>query len=137
VARVARTKEQLAAKGALHLIHGRDVARAVVGVVKADLQRIPREERALFGKRWIVADCVSYDWWSLVWEWMGESGNDTQGGDEAKVEDKVNYRRWVFELMEENKVRCLPRSPDALGRKLDARDFWQAIGLVPERSLAR
>jgi hypothetical protein len=143
--RVAKTKEQLAAKGALHLIHGVDVARAVVGVLRADegLELDDGERvadpaaatgminKSLFGKRWIVADCVSYDWWSLAWDWTG----NTEGRDIIKGEN--HYRKWVFELMQENHVRGLPRSVELLGRKLDAREFWTAIGSLPSRTLGR
>ncbi|EHY52290.1 hypothetical protein ABEF92_000745 [Exophiala dermatitidis] len=184
VSRVAKTKDQLAAKGAVHLIHGEDVARAVVGVILKDLeqdqepiQSLPSS--SLFGRRWIVADCVSYDWWSLVWDWMGESNepqsdNETETGrnmastsgtvetvqtatasDEQRRQQqredpsktttetdtdtiiKRQYRQWILELMEEHHVRGLPRSIDQLGRKLDARDFWKAVGILPKRSLAR
>lgn len=168
VVRVAKTKDMLAAKGALHLIHGKDVARAVVAVLTADGQANTGGgeglgvggKGSLFGRRWIVADCVSYDWWSVVWDCMGESDNRNHshrpsearegGGDENRVKDeedtakaKANaeerskYRRWIFELMQEQNVRCLPRSLDLLGRKLDAREFWQRVRLLPERTLAR
>lgn len=134
--RVAKTREQLGAKGALHLIHGRDVARAVVSVMNVDMDGAGSKKEKLFGRRWIVADCVSYDWWSLVWEWTGKSHEGAEE-DKQSTDEKLQYRRWVVELMDENNVRGLPRSVEALGRKLDARDFWKAIGTLPERTLAR
>ncbi|KIV77586.1 hypothetical protein PV11_09375 [Exophiala sideris] len=135
IGRVAKTKDQLAGKGALHLIHGADVARGVVGVVRSDVEG--KETRgSLFGRRWIVADCVSYDWWLLVWELMGNSSeNDDEGED--KSEERTKYRGWIVELLEENGIRGLPRPVDALGRKLDARDFWKAISTSPWHSMAR
>lgn len=144
ISRVAKTKEQLAAKGALHLIHGVDVARGIVAMVKMHA----KETTKLFGRRWIVADCVSYDWWCLVWDLMGESAeNENRHGEQGEIKDGnetqheteegTKYRRWIMELMEENGIRGLPRPMDALGRKLDARDFWKAIGISPTRSLAR
>lgn len=132
IARVAKTKEQLASKGALHLVHGVDVARAIVGVVSNG------DKDAIFGRRWIIADGMSYDWWALTWEWMGETQEPS--ADETapqRAEDKLRYRQWVLELMEENNVRALPRAPELLGRKMDSRAFWKAVGLLPERSLAR
>ena len=39
--------------------------------------------------------------------------------------------RWVGELMREEGVRALPREKEALGRVLDGRDFWEAIGSWP------
>ena len=41
------------------------------------------------------------------------------------------YERWVVELMREEGVRALPREKEALGRVLDGRDFWEAIGSWP------
>ena len=133
VGRVAKTKEQLGGKGALHLVHGWDVARGVLGLVKSESET---GKGRLFGKRWIVADCTSYDWWSLAWDWMGESREESRT-EESDAEEKLKYRRWVLELMEENNVKALPRSLDLVGRKLDSRGFWNAIGIIPERTLAR
>ena len=44
------------------------------------------------------------------------------------------YFEWVRELMEENNVRALPRSPEVLGRGLDSREFWSTFGLSPARA---
>lgn len=188
VSRVAKSKEQLGEKGAVHLIHGWDVARAVVGVIRKGQGKGKARKGAtddpkfssnnydsdikfasgldgggdaeseqndgtgkvvatttgtedLFGRRWIVADCVSYDWWSLVWDWMGNSARRIESIQASTTpqdqETKLQYKRWVAELMDEKNVRGLPRSPDLLGRKLDARQFWRAVGILPERSLAR
>ncbi|KIX93889.1 uncharacterized protein Z520_10514 [Fonsecaea multimorphosa CBS 102226] len=138
IARVAKTKEQLGEKGALHLIHGVDVAGAVIGVLKVDCVKPGR----LFGRRWIVADCVSYDWWSIVWDFNGDSSEETQHKDEEDAQEQTKlerwkYRRWVMELMQDKGVKALPRPMEALGRKLDAREFWNAVGILPERTLRR
>ncbi|KAI1613931.1 hypothetical protein EDD36DRAFT_210849 [Exophiala viscosa] len=135
IGRVAKTKEALASKGALHLIHGVDVATGVVGVVKSDMEGA-ETSGSLFGRRWIVADCVSYDWWLLVWEMMGVTSED-EDEEGSKIEERSKYRSWIIELMEENGIKGLPRPMDALGRKLDARDFWKAIGRSPTHSMAR
>ncbi|KIW30088.1 uncharacterized protein PV07_05863 [Cladophialophora immunda] len=149
IARVAKTKEQLREKGALHLIHGVDVAGGVIGVINADRmapgETVDTEQfrtRHLFGRRWIVADCVSYDWWGVVWDFNGDSSEDSHIDEEdpeqlAKLDERTKYRRWVMELMQDSGVRALPRPPEALGRKLDAREFWNAIGILPQRTLRR
>lgn len=152
ISRVARTKEQLADKGALHLIHGVDVARAIIGVVEEDQRRQGldlRSERgseqintSLFGRRWIIADCVCYDWWQIVWDFTGESDEDAiwdeaSGKVPAEIEKKMEHRTWVLELMHEKGVRGLPRSMEMLARKLDAREFWNVVGRWPERTLKR
>ncbi|KAJ9604936.1 hypothetical protein H2200_010325 [Cladophialophora chaetospira] len=150
ISRVAKSKEQLGEKGALHLVHGYDVAKAIIGVVEQDKKtQRPAETNpssfsapsvTLFGKRWIICDCVSYDWWQLVWDLSGETNeaivwdDQNTGTDMAK---KREYRGWVLDLMEEKGVRALPRSMDAMGRKLDGREFWNVVGLRPERTLKR
>lgn len=106
LARVAKTKAELKAKGGLHLIHGEDVARAVLAV--------HRKFEAVSGRRWIIADLRSYDWWELALRWGGEE-----------------YATWVGELMLDDSVRALPRDVDSLGRRLDSREFWQVVGVLP------
>lgn len=59
VNRVAPTKEKLKEKGSLHMIHGRDVARAIHAVITA----WPGPSR------WMLTDMFVYDWWALVAGW--------------------------------------------------------------------
>ena len=130
VGRVARSKEEVRGKGALHLVHGVDVARAVVGVFRK------REERGMVtmrGKRWLVTDLRVYDWWDLIQDWGAAEvdGRDGDGG--GKEEEKLEYAKWVTELMLEEGVRSLPRGPEQLGRVLDSRAFWEAIGTWPSQ----
>jgi len=141
ISRVAKTYEQLAEKGALHLIHGVDVARAIIAVVQKDIEkRSLGATSSFFGRRWIIADCVSYDWWSVLWDLSGETEEAVSGEEAeqlAKNEQRTKYRQWVIELMIENGVKGLPRPPEVLGRKLDAREFWLQAGMLPERTLKR
>ena len=154
ISRVAKTKEQLADKGALHLIHGADVARAIIAVIRfeenqsqqsVDLRSerdTEQASRSLFGRRWIIADCVSYDWWQIVWDFTGESEVENTSDEApekipAEIDKKEQYRAWVLELMQEKGVRGLPRSMESLGRKLDSREFWNTVGKWPERTLKR
>lgn len=104
--RVAKTKDELKAKGAVHFVHGADVARAVLAA--------HRTFARVRGQRWIIADLRTYDWWELAIRWGGE-----------------DYARWVGELMEEDNVRALPRPVERLGRVLDSRAFWNAVGVWP------
>jgi hypothetical protein len=106
VRRVA-TKEQLAEKGLLHLIHGEDVSAAVVAVHKS--------EDGWSGERWMLTDMRCYDWWELALSW----GNS----------------EWVMELMRDAGMRALPRGVNSRGRRLDSREFWQRFRLVPLKSL--
>jgi len=126
VGRVAKTKEDVKEKKSLHLIHGMDVARAVIAIVKADEKLW---EKAGKGQRWMLTDGFVYDWWALFAGWAepagGESGSE---GDEVQPTDQA---KWVAELMVEEDVRGLPRSMEALGRCYDSREFWSTFGLVP------
>lgn len=112
----------------MHLIHGLDVARAVL-TVHADFPRAS-------GQRWILTDGRVYDWWDLASAWGCNSSItgtsravEDQGG--KSEEGRGDQARWVRELMEENDVRALPRNLDQLGRALDSRDFWVQFGLSP------
>ncbi|KIW12367.1 hypothetical protein PV08_09644 [Exophiala spinifera] len=152
VGRVAQTKDALSRKGALHLIHGQDVSRGIVALVKADTDMDTSNDddddsssssstttttTRLFGRRWIVTDCCVYDWWGLVWEFMGDPSRESAPANVENAVEKAKYRRWLAELMDENKLNALPRPTSQLGKKLDSRDFWKAVGILPEKALAR
>lgn len=51
VKRVAQTKEQLKGKTSLHMIHGQDVARGIIGIT----------ENYTPGQRWVSPNRISYD----------------------------------------------------------------------------
>jgi hypothetical protein len=146
IPRVAKTKDQLGAKGALHLIHGVDVARAIVAVVMEDDAAPGTDASTLFGRRWIISDCASYDWWQIVWDFNGESSEEGVVCDEngpgmvvvpERAATKRTHRGWVMDLMEQKGVRGLPRPSELLGRKLDGREFWARVQLTPQRTLKR
>ncbi|KAH9847250.1 hypothetical protein C2E23DRAFT_742258 [Lenzites betulinus] len=107
VSRVAPTKEALKQKGSVHMIHGLDVARAVLAV-HANFDRAS-------GQRWLLTDARVYDWWDLASAW-GEEGKQAH---------------WVQELMREEGLRGLPRTPELIGRAMDSREFWETFGLEP------
>ncbi|KAH9885793.1 hypothetical protein C8Q73DRAFT_749120 [Cubamyces lactineus] len=112
VSRVAPTKDALKQKGSIHLIHGLDVARAILAV-HAQFDRAA-------GERWLLTDLRVYDWWDLAAAW-GEEGKQA---------------RWVRELMQEEGLRALPRSPEVIGRAMDSREFWTTFGLEPVKGRA-
>ena len=144
ITRVAKTKEDVKGKGALHLVHGRDVARAIIGA------HLYFDE--VGGKRWIVNDLHVYDWWDLIHSWgkyareqatplpglhakedlvkSAESGQLIETSATADGEG-FQFERWVVELMAEECVRALPRNTDRLGRLLDGRGFWEAVKDAP------
>ncbi|KAI0475370.1 hypothetical protein GGR56DRAFT_509968 [Xylariaceae sp. FL0804] len=145
VDRVIKTKADLRAKGALHVIHGDDVARAVVAL----------HRRFTPGRRWLLCDTHVYDWWDLVQDWAveglrreeekekeeeEEDGNDDEDmarAARARVARHSELRAWVGELMLEEGVRALPRDTAAVGRRLDGRAFWREMGIWPSRGRIR
>ncbi len=124
VERVAKTKEDVKGKTTLHLVHGEDVARAIVGCLE--------KWEAVGAGRWIVCDLRSWDWWDLILGWGGAKEDAAVAG-EGKT---PTYREWVLELMEEQNIRALPRGRENIqGRYLDGREFWTKVGLAPKKSL--
>ena len=117
--RLGQSKEDVRKRGAVHFIHGEDVARAIVAA-----HRKPTP-----GKRWILADLRVYDWWDLIMSFsaMVDGGEEVEGMEEKRQE----FAKWVGELMEEEGIRALPREMGGLGRKLDSRGFWREHGLWP------
>lgn len=124
--RVASTKEAVKGKTSLHMVHGVDVARVIVALVKkgdkGEWDTIGR------GQRWMVTDGFVYDWWSLFAGWaQGQKEEDAQMVDA----EPTRQARWVYELMQETGVRALPRSMETLGRCYDTRELWQMLGIAP------
>ena len=123
VVRVAKTKEQVKAKKALHLIHGEDVARAILAIHQLFTPR----------KRWLLTDLRVYDWWDLIQDWGAlaqERAHSTLGKEDA---EKLEYTKWVGEALMEEGVKSLPRSAEDLGRVLDSRAFWSKMGVWPSQ----
>jgi hypothetical protein len=122
VSRVAKSKEDVKGKGSLHLVHGQDVARAVLAVCdKWDDAE---------GQRWMVTDGFVYDWWALIAGWAREGEN----AEKDKDDQPSNFAKWVYELMVEEDIKALPRSMEVLGRCYDVREFWRTFGMAPLRA---
>lgn len=126
VGRVAPTKEALRNKGSIHMIHGIDVARAILAVHE--------NFELATGKRWLLTNNRVYDWWDLAAAWGTEFTTvkgQAQPPTSSAKRDKGPHSRWVRELMREQGVRALPRAPELLGQALDSRDFWDTFKLEP------
>lgn len=128
VDRVATTKDAVRAKTSLHMVHGVDVARVIAGVVQAG-SRGPAEggegdgwDSVGKGQRWMVTDGFVYDWWSLFASWSS-IGEDSS--------EPIKQAKWVYELMQEDGVRALPRSMEVLGRCYDSRELWETLRITP------
>lgn len=119
--RLAQNKEDVKKRGAVHFVHGEDVARAIIATHK----------KFTYGKRWIIADLRVYDWYDLI---MSFSAMTEEQEIEASEQDRAmrqQFAKWIGELMVEEDVRALPREMSSLGRKLDTRGFWKYHGLWP------
>mgnify|MGYP006886188722 CR=1 FL=1 len=132
--RIAPTPEALEAKGSLHLLHGLDLARAIIAVHLAP--SLPTCSSADVekgtGQRWIVSDLRVLDWWDLASAHpTGPSAPPPAAS--AAGERSPDRALWVQDLMRKHGVRALPRTPQELGRAIDAREFWDAFGLMPVR----
>ena len=123
VTRVAKTKEEVKGKRAVHLVHGRDVARAIIGA-HYNFENVG-------SKRWIITDLHVYDWWDLIQAWGKYARENAPPSVDVSCEG-LQFERWVVELMAEESVRALPRDKEGLGRVLDGRGFWEAVGGAPE-----
>ncbi|KAF8805409.1 hypothetical protein BYT27DRAFT_7213295 [Phlegmacium glaucopus] len=132
VGKVAPTKEVLKNKGSIHMIHGIDVARAILAV-HGNFSKVQ-------GQRWILTDGRVYDWWDLASAWGSNAEKkeltETSHGEKPATslmerEDRGPQAKWVRELMAEMGVLALPRNVELLGRALDSRDFWNEFGLSP------
>ncbi|KAG9194213.1 hypothetical protein G6011_04248 [Alternaria panax] len=116
--RLGQSKEDVRKRGAVHFIHGEDVARAIIAT----------HRKFTPGKRWIVADLRVYDWYDLI---MSFSVMIESSMTKEEVENRQEFAKWVGELMEEEGIRALPRDMNSLGRKLDSRGFWYHHGIWP------
>lgn len=145
VDRVATTKAAVRGKGSLHMIHGEDVARVIVWLMYRSNEgdgwiRVAR------GQRWMVTDGFVYDWWALFAGWADtdtatlkktqeeKEEKRAEGGDEGAVVERYGpseQAKWVYELLEEEGVRALPRGEERLGRCYDTRELWKMLGIAP------
>ncbi|KAJ4423620.1 hypothetical protein N0V82_001788 [Gnomoniopsis sp. IMI 355080] len=137
VDRVATTKAAVREKTSLHMIHGEDVARVIVGLIyrcneEGNWDKFGR------GQRWMVTDGFVYDWWSLFAGWAdtAEQKEENEGDihDGAMLMERYGpskQAKWVYELMTEEGVRALPRGEERLGRCYDTRELWRMLGIAP------
>ena len=146
LARVAPTETALEQKGSLHLIHGLDVARAIIavhlakhlptsGASSASSEEEGKQDRAATttntgGQRWILTDMHLIDWWDLA-SAHPDAPTSTSSSSNEPTPDRA---LWVRNLMRKHNVRALPRSAAELGRAIDAREFWSAFELGPVKA---
>jgi hypothetical protein len=154
VDKVGKTKDQVQSKTSLHLVHGDDVAIAILAVFE-HWDRGEKEARDCAGQRWLVTDGFVYDWWSLFARWSHPEPAASSSSSSTTITTTTSttppassstptpastpppsqQSRWVFELMEsDDRVKALPRSSELLGRCYDSREFWRVFGVSPTRA---
>ncbi|GAA6059213.1 hypothetical protein JCM10212_006606 [Sporobolomyces blumeae] len=143
ISRIATSKQALEVKGSLHLIHGLDVARAILAVHLSsrdhgtsimsgtEARDTTDSKSGLKGQRYLLTDLRVIDWWDLASRYPSRSGSKEPGDHLGRGEPTPEPFEWVLELMREHGIRALPRSPVELGRALDSREFWDTFGLMP------
>ena len=123
--RVGASKELLGLKGSVHFVHGKDVAKAIL--------LLHQSREAGWGRRWIVSDTLVYDWWQLF-RFLRPALPDHPD------DSPETAQLWVKELLEENRIRTLPRPfadkqgqrlPQYLERALQGHDFWNVFNAKP------
>ncbi|GAA5942096.1 uncharacterized protein JCM15063_002003 [Sporobolomyces koalae] len=137
IGRIASSKQALEVKGSLHLIHGLDVARAIVAVHLSTTNRDDDHDHDKVvgkkGERYLLTDLRVIDWWDLASRYCNNNPNNLSTSSTTKGLDSGPFE-WVQELIEEHAVRGLPRSAQELGRALDSREFWSTFKLTPIRA---
>jgi hypothetical protein len=120
--RLVKSKEDVRKRGAVHFVHGEDVARAIIATHKNFTQ----------GQRWIITDLRVYDWYDLIMSFSATPADEQEGatGEEDQTL-RLQCSRWVGELMLEENIRALPRDMSLVGRKLDGRAFWKHHDIWP------
>jgi len=135
VERIIKTKQDVKGKKSLHLIHGVDVARGIVAVINRwDDYSTHRNKLSnnddCTGQRYMLTDGIVYDWWTMLLSWADDDGKE-EDGTRKKRSTPSCKATWVYELMNEENVRALPRSMEVLGRCYDSREFWSTFHIVP------
>lgn len=117
--RLIKSKDDIRKRGAVHFIHGEDLARAIIAT----------HRKFTPGKRWIIADMRVYDWYDLILSFSALAEGVEESAQEQ--EERLQFAKWVGELMIEEGIKALPRDISVLGRRLDSRGFWEYHGLWP------
>lgn len=101
----------------LHLIHGQDVARALVLGVHGQFAKAQ-------GQRWIVTDGGCYDWVKLILAW----GSQEQVETTQNLIPSVLGNKTIYNLVD-------PNNGVIIHPRLDSTEFWDTFGLKPTQFL--
>jgi hypothetical protein len=126
VGALAPDKERLSRLTSVHLVHGTDVARAILAMHE-------QWDKAA-AQRWLLTNERVYDLWDLISQW-GNAGEAGRGHFPQGPQPS-----WIQELIAESNqnqasatvIRSLPRSVEQLGFAMDGSDFWNTFKLYPK-----
>ncbi|UZJ54525.1 hypothetical protein CBS101457_003845 [Exobasidium rhododendri] len=133
---IASTREKLEVLKSVHLVHGHDVARAILAMVN--------QWEKTEAQRWLLTNERVYDLWDLCSRWGngGEAGRDhaPQGPQPGWVQELITESRsTVVQHIPGTQlghpstaIRSLPRTVEQLGNALDGTDFWSTFGISPD-----
>lgn len=105
----------------LHLIHGQDVARALVLGVHGQFAKTK-------GQRWIVTDGGCYDWVKLILAWGSQEQVETTQKLIPSVLGTSNNTTTIYDLVD-------PNNGVIIHPRLDSTEFWDTFGLKPTQFL--
>ncbi|KAK3209634.1 hypothetical protein GRF29_44g216027 [Pseudopithomyces chartarum] len=87
--RLGKSKEDVRKRGAVHFIHGEDVARAIVAA-----HRHPTP-----GKRWILADMRVYDWYDLIMSFSSMTEGEEESVEKQEERQSNAARRQKYAII--------------------------------------
>ncbi|CDH54486.1 hypothetical protein RO3G_02053 [Lichtheimia corymbifera JMRC:FSU:9682] len=102
----------------LHLIHGQDVARALVLGVHGQFAKAQ-------GQRWIVTDGGCYDWVKLILAWGSQEQVETT---QKLIPSVLGNTTTIYNLVD-------PNNGVIIHPRLDSTEFWDTFGLKPTQFL--
>ncbi|KAI8086488.1 uncharacterized protein BX664DRAFT_282456 [Halteromyces radiatus] len=107
----------------LHLIHGKDVARAILAV------HIGFKKNNAMGQRWIVTDGGCYDWLKLFSTWASSDQLET-------LQDLLDHDHQVQQIWGKGQTLNSLIEQSGILPRLDSHEFWQTFELQPKEFLS-
>ncbi|KAI8335851.1 hypothetical protein BC941DRAFT_514685 [Chlamydoabsidia padenii] len=106
----------------LHLIHGKDVARAILAI------HLKQQQEQTGGERWIVTDGGCYDWLVLFSKWA--SPEQLEMVQHLMDHDLDVQKKWGTNQTLDSLVELGGVKP-----RLDSNEFWHVFDLKPKEFL--
>ncbi|KAL9060208.1 MAG: hypothetical protein Q9162_000822 [Coniocarpon cinnabarinum] len=139
--RLFPTKESLQQKGAVHLIHGQDVARAIYLThshfsklkgqcwILTDL-RVTAIGSSLCHRKLLLTRTIQSTMRARKDTVIAKKGRKSMKG-LTEMQEPGQIAKWVLQCMDSNDIKALPRDTSSIGRRVDGREFWSVVGSAP------